>query len=298
MSSFEKHHSKKKQIFNGGNYLLSPLNNKKINSLNYFGTNKKDNNNNQNRINIIVNKINTSQLKKKGTNVECINNILQINKTYSLSRQKNKNKLNSNKILSTYNNINDSHLSSAKSKHKNENRFENHTTADDIKLNVSNNNNIYNLKKLYINKKMKGINFYSKNDSFNNTNNYTPNRLSYEYLKTDINNSSKNLNLKLYVPNNKNNIFRNKIENINYKDYNDIIGTPSGLFKKNTPSNIIIVENYNNKVYIKNNLGKSRDGKKSIDKIKEKCPEELHFYYIRKIQKGKKIEKELEGEGE
>ena len=334
MSSFEKHHSKKKQIFNGGNYLLSPLNNKKINSLNYFGTNKKDNNNNQNRINIIVNKINTSQLKKKSTNVEGINNILQINKTYSLSRQKNKNKLNSNKILSTYNNINDSHLSSAKSKHKNENRFENHTTADDIKLNVSNNNNIYNLKKLYINKKIKDFNFTSKNDSFNNknkntvNNNFLSNRQSYEHLKTETNNNTSNdLNIKLILPNN--NIFGKKSVNQNY---DDIIGTPSGLFKKNNPSNFQfnspgnILRNYYNNPNIKfskeeliikesftnqsTNDSKNKKRQKSIDisisgkensevkknKHKNRCPEDLHFFYINMIQKGKKMENYIQGE--
>ena len=35
MSSLEKHHNKKKLIFNGGNYLLTPIN-KKINSLNFL----------------------------------------------------------------------------------------------------------------------------------------------------------------------------------------------------------------------------------------------------------------------
>ena len=296
MSSFEKnekHYKKKKHIFNGGNYLLSPLNNKKIDSLNYFSINKKNIDfQNKKELKVVINKLNTEQYRKiNNLNLEQLENKLKKNKdkAYSVTRPKNLNKLN------CYANTNNSNLNSAKTNNKN---YNNITTDDWNKNNIAIINNTYNLKKLYINKKMKGINFYSKNDSFNNTNNYTPNRLSYKYLKTDINNSSKNLNLKLFLPNNKNNIFRNKIENINYKDYNDIIGTPSGLFKKNTPSNIIIVENYNNKVYIKNNLGKSRDGKKSIDKIKEKCPEELHFYYIRKIQKGKKIEKELEGEGE
>ena len=296
MSSFEKnekHYKKKKHIFNGGNYLLSPLNNKKIDSLNYFSINKKNIDfQSKKELKVVINKLNTEQYRKiNNLNLEQLENKLKKNKdkAYSVTRTKNLNKLN------CYANTNNSNLNSAKTNNKN---YNNITTDDWNKNKIAIINNTYNLKKLYINKKMKGINFYSKNDSFNNTNNYTPNRLSYEYLKTDINNSSKNLNLKLFLPNNKNNIFRNKIENINYKDYNDIIGTPSGLFKKNTPSNIIIVENYNNKVYIKNNLGKSRNGKKSIDKIKEKCPEELHFYYIRKIQKGKKIEKELEGEGE
>jgi len=65
MSSLEKHHNKKKLIFNGGNYLLTPIN-KKINSLNFFNTNKKENNSqNKNGTKVIVNKINIAQLKKK-----------------------------------------------------------------------------------------------------------------------------------------------------------------------------------------------------------------------------------------
>lgn len=333
MSSFEKHHSKKKHIFNGGNYLLSPLNNKKVNSLNFFGTNKKENNNNHNRINIVVNKINTTQLKKKYTNVESINNILQINKTNSLSRQKNKNKLvNTNKILSTYTNINDSNLSSAKSNHKNDNRYDNHTTTDDINVNMSNNNsNVYNLKKLYINKKIKDFNF-TKNDSFHNnkskTNNYLSNRQSFEYLKTEANsNTSNDLNIKLILPSS--NIFGKKMVNQNY---NDIIGTPSGLFKKNNPTNIqfsspgnilknyyknpnnnfnkeelIIKENFTN---LSTNDSKNKKRQKSIDRSisgkshsnitkiqnKKRCPEELHFFYINMIQKGKRMENNIEGE--
>ena len=329
MSSFEKHYTKKKNIFNGGNYLLSPLNNKKINSLNFFNINRKNNNTqNKNGIKVIVNKINTTQLKKKYTNSEDINNIIQINKTYSLSRPKNKNKLNSNKILSTYSNINESHLSSAKT-NKYENKFENNTTYDDINMN----NKGYNLKKLYINKKIKDINFSSKNDSFNNmkninnTNSYISNRQSYDLLKTDTNNTSSDLNIKLVLPGN--NIFGKKLVNQNY---DDIIGTPSGLFKKNNQSNFKfntpgnILKNFYNNPNIKfnkeeqlikesftnqsTNDSKNKKRIKSIDKSisgidyfneknkrhKNRCPEDLHFFYINMIQKGKKMEKNIEGE--
>ena len=324
MSSLEKHHSKKKLIFNGGNYLLSPLN-KKINSLNFFNTNKKENNiQNINGKKAIANKINIAQLKKKHTNSEDINNIIQINKTYSLSRPKNKNKLKSNKILPTYTNINESNLSSAKTNHK----YENNTTCDDINMN----NNAYNLKKLYINKKIKDINFSTKNDSFNNkrninnTYNYLSNRQSYEHIKTNPNNTSNDLNIKLILPVNNN--FGKKLVNQNY---DDIIGTSSGLFKKNISSNFklntpedVIKNYYNNQnikfnkeeQYIKEsfinqntNNSKMKKKQKSIERSisggdyldnnknnKKKCPEDLHFFYINMIQKGKKMEKYIEGE--
>jgi len=328
MSSFEKHYTKKKNIFNGGNYLLSPLNNKKINSINFFNTNRKNNNTqNKNGIKVIVNKINTTQLKKKYSNSEDVNNIVQINKTYSLSRPKNKNNLNSNKIMYTYSNINESNLSSAKI-NKYGNKFENNTTYDDINMN----NKGYNLKKLYINKKIKDINFSSKNDSFNNikninnTNSYISNRQSYDLLKTDANSTSSDLNIKLVLPGD--NIFGKKLVNQNY---DDIIGTPSGLFKKknqsnfkyNTPGNIL--KNYYNNPNIKFNKeeqiikesfinqttnSKNKKRIKSIDKSmsgveyyneknkrhKNRCPEDLHFFYINMIQKGKKMENNIEGE--
>ncbi len=308
--------------------MLSPLNNKKINSINFFNTNRKNNNTqNKNGIKVIVNKINTTQLKKKYSNSEDVNNIVQINKTYSLSRPKNKNNLNSNKIMYTYSNINESNLSSAKI-NKYGNKFENNTTYDDINMN----NKGYNLKKLYINKKIKDINFSSKNDSFNNikninnTNSYISNRQSYDLLKTDTNSTSSDLNIKLVLPGD--NIFGKKLVNQNY---DDIIGTPSGLFKKknqsnfkyNTPGNIL--NNYYNNPNIKFNKeeqiikenfinqttnSKNKKRIKSIDKSmsgveyyneknkrhKNRCPEDLHFFYINMIQKGKKMENNIEGE--
>ena len=303
MSSFEKlekHHNKKKFIFKGGNYLLSPLNNKKINSLNYFSLNKR-NNDFQNKKGIF-NKINTEQLKKRiDINLEQINKKLNINPKNQLSRPKNLNKLNH------YTNTNNSHLNSV----KNDKKYDNNLTTDDLNKNIIViNNNTYNLKKLYINKKNKEYNYFSNNDSFISPKNGASNIESYEYIKTNINNTSNKLNSQLLLPNQ--NIFGTKLYN------NDIIGTPSGLYKKNNHLNFKknsfgnIMEKFNN--YSKIKINSNTNIKKGIDspisvlkflknkkekankKIKDKCPEELHFYYIRKIQKGKNIEKELEGE--
>ena len=195
------------------------------------------------------------------------------------------------------------------------------------------NNNAYNLKKLYINKKIKDINFSAKNDSFNNnkrninnTYNYLSNRQSYEHIKTNPNNTSNDLNIKLILPVNNN--FGKKLVNQNY---DDIIGTSSGLFKKNISSNFklntpedVIKNYYNNpnikfnkeEQYIKEsfinqntNNSKMKKKQKSIERSisggdyldnnknnKKKCPEDLHFFYINMIQKGKKMEKYIEGE--
>lgn len=273
----EKYHKKKKYIFNGGNYILSPLNKKKINSLNYhYLSNKK-------RKNVIINKINIEKYRKEANTknicLEQINSKLKINILDYLSRPGNLNKLNS------YTNSNNSRFSSARSNNK---YFNNLTTDDLNKIKI--NNNKYNLKNLYNLRKTKEINIYSNNDSYNNIiNNISPKRQKYEYLNTDTNNSHKNVNLLPYCN------FGKKIENIKY---NDILGTPSGLFKRN-----------NYRINFSNNKSnKSSENKnKKLDKpllgvklhkllIKKKCPELLHFYYINKIQKGKQIESELDGE--
>ena len=208
-------------------------------------------------------------------------------------------------------------------------KYDNNLTTDDLNNDIEiNNNNVYNLKKLYINKKIKEINFFTKNDSFNNRNNHSSKRQSYEYLKTDVNNEPKMSNIKLILPDK--NIYDKKLENQNY---DDIIGTPSGLFKKNNFSNfhfnipVNVLKNYYNNPNIKiikdekiiidsytnqsTRDSKNKINKKSIDrnisgkeclnkkkiKINKKiCPEDLHFYYINMIQKGKKLENDIEGE--
>lgn len=252
MASFERNYQyKKKHIFNGGgNYLLSPLNNKRIDSLNIY---KNNNSQNKNSIKIIINKINAEQYRKHNNNFNSpiIENILKNNKTYSLSRTKNdnkpyhKNKLskiklkdisthnNTNNILSNITNSNNSELSSAKT-----NKYENISLTHELLRNKDNinkiSNNAYCLKKLYMDRNMKDI-ISSNNDSFINE----KNRQSTEYLKTDLNDIytsplSKQENIKLILPDT--NIFGKKLT-ADVKNHNDIIGTPSGLFKKNSLSN-------------------------------------------------------------
>ena len=314
MSSFEKYekyHHKKKQLFNGGAYLLSPLNQKNINSLNYFGINKKNNDiKSKNDIKVIVSKLNPDQIRKKNNNVnsEQMNNILKVNRAYSLSKAKNNIKLDSNQIIGTYSNINNTNLSTSKTN----NNYENNLTTENIyknKNNIDLNNDSYNLKKLYINKKIKDISIFTKNDSFNKIKNYSANRQPYVHLQTETN-ISKDSNIKLIIPDR--NIFEKKLEN---KNLEDIIGTPSGLFKKNNQTNFqynprnpnikihrdekIIIDSLTNQSTNdsknKNISGKDYSNIRNIF-VKNKCPEDLHFYYITMIQQGKKLEKEIEGD--
>lgn len=321
MSSFEKYekyHNRKKQLFNGGAHLLSPLN-KKINSLNYFGINKKNNDiQSKNDIKVIVSKLNPDQLRKKNNNInsEQINNILKVNRAYSLSRAKNNIKLDNNQIIGTYSNINTTNLSTSKTN----NGYENNLTSENIyknKNNIDINNDSYNLKKLYINKKIKDISIFAKNDSFNKIKNYSANRQPYVHLQTETN-ILKDSNIKLIIPDR--DFFEKKLEN---KNLEDIIGTPSGLFKKNNQTNFqynprnpnikmhrdekIIIDSLTNQSTndsknkkIQQNIYRSISGKdysnfKNII-IKNKCPEDLHFYYITMVQQGKNLEKEIEGE--
>jgi hypothetical protein len=321
MSSFEKYekyHNRKKQLFNGGAHLLSPLN-KKINSLNYFGINKKNNDiQSKNDIKVIVSKLNPDQLRKKNNNInsEQINNILKVNRAYSLSRAKNNIKLDNNQIIGTYSNINTTNLSTSKTN----NGYENNLTSENIyknKNNIDINNDSYNLKKLYINKKIKDISIFAKNDSFNKIKNYSANRQPYVHLQTETN-ILKDSNIKLIIPDR--GFFEKKLEN---KNLEDIIGTPSGLFKKNNQTNFqynprnpnikmhrdekIIIDSLTNQSTndsknkkIQQNIDRSISGKdysnfKNII-IKNKCPEDLHFYYITMVQQGKNLEKEIEGE--
>ena len=297
-SSIEKNYSKMKKLLNSGNNLLSPLNEKKITR----------NNNSQNKkgIKIIINNLNTNQkTKNNNLNSKVINNILKINKAYSLSRPTNETKLKSKNILSKINkgdissdvnnilsiciNKNNSNITSAKS-----NKYENNSKTEELNISNSNNNNNneYYIKNFYINRNIKS----SNSDSIKN--NIINNKQSYEYLKTDINEIENTPNIKLVVSNDI------------VKKHDDIIGTPSGLFKKNNLSNFqfntagnILKNIYEKK---KKNILKLKDLEKNISEIdyfnnknrkgKYKCPEIMHFHYVYMLQEGKTNEIELEGE--
>lgn len=290
---------KKKKLLNLGNYLLSPLNEKITR-----------NNNSQNKkgIKIIINKLNTRQnTKNSNLNSQVINNIVKKNKTYSLSRPTNENKLkqknilskinkrdissNTNNILSICINTNNSNVSSAKSK-----KYDNNSKTEELNINNSHNynSNEHYIRNFYINR-----NVISSN-SDNIKNNKINSKQSYEYLKTDINEKGNTQNIKLVIPNDI------------VKKHDDIIGTPSGLFKKNnlsnfqfnTPGNMlknIYEKKIKNVIKLKNeDLEKNISGVDYFNdknrKGKYKCPEIMHFYYVYMLQEGKTNEIELEGE--
>lgn len=303
-SSIEKNYNNNKKLFNSGNYFLSPLNEKITRS---------NNSQNKNGIKIIINKLNTNQNSKNcNLNSQVINNILKINKVFSLSRQTNENKLKSknifskinkkdissdaSNILSLYINKNNSNISSAKS-----NKYENNNSkTEELNINNSNiNNNEYYIKNFYINRSISS----SKGDNIKNNNNIINNKQSTEYLKTDINengNTPNSTNIKFVLPNDI------------VKKHDDIIGTPSGLFKKNNLSNFQFNTSGNilKNIYEKKTKNlfklKNKELERNISEVdyfnnknkkgKYKCPEIMHFHYVYMLQEGKTNEIELEGE--
>jgi hypothetical protein len=290
-SSIEKNYCKKKKLLNSGNYLLSPLNENK--------NTRNNNSQNKNGIKIIINKLNTNQnIKNNNLNSQVLNNISRSIKETKLKSKNILSKINKGDISSDVNNIlsicinkNNSNISSAKS-----NKYENNSKTEELNISNSNNNNNneYYIKNFYINRNIKS----SNSDSIKN--NIINNKQSYEYLKTDINEIENTPNIKLVVSNDI------------VKKHDDIIGTPSGLFKKNNLSNFQfntagnILKNFYEKKTKKIFKLKNKDLERNISEVdyfnnnnkkgKCKCPEIMHFYYVYKFQEGKTNEIELEGE--
>ena len=289
-SSIEKNYCKKKKLLNSGNYLLSPLNENK--------NTRNNNSQNKNGIKIIINKLNTNQnIKNNNLNSQVINNISRSIKETKLKSKNILSKINKrnissdvNNFLSIYINKNNSNISSAKS-----NKYENNSKIEELNINNShNNNNEYYINNFYINWNI----ISSNSDSIKN--NIINNKQSYEYLKTDINEIANTPNIKLVLPNDI------------IKKNDDIIGTPSGLFKKNNLSQFQFntAGNMIKNIYEKKNKNilklKNKDLEKNISEVdyfsnknrkgKYKCPEIMHFYYVYMLQEGKTNEIELEGE--
>ena len=289
-SSIEKNYCKKKKLLNSGNYLLSPLNENK--------NTRNNNSQNKNGIKIIINKLNTNQnIKNNNLNSQVINNISRSIKETKLKSKNILSKINKrnissdvNNLLSIYINKNNSNISSAKS-----NKYENNSKIEELNINNShNNNNEYYINNFYINWNI----ISSNSDSIKN--NIINNKQSYEYLKTDINEIANTPNIKLVLPNDI------------IKKNDDIIGTPSGLFKKNNLSQFQFntAGNMIKNIYEKKNKNilklKNKDLEKNISEVdyfsnknrkgKYKCPEIMHFYYVYMLQEGKTNEIELEGE--
>ena len=149
MTSYDKNINKKKFLFKEGNNLKIPLNN----NINVFSDLNNKNHINFPNINPKFNKITpVSQNKQNNNNSHGKNNIVEVSKAYSLSKQKNENKLNKimnskyklskvvsndlsarikeSKILDTYNNT----KNTIKTSQLNSFKMETNSTFDNIKM--------------------------------------------------------------------------------------------------------------------------------------------------------------------
>ena len=280
--SSERHRNKNRYIFKGGNFILSPLNSKNV-SLNFISANKKENNM-KNNTKLIINNLNTKK-SRKNLNQEFIK---------------------SNPNLLVLSRANNSYISDMKMNNPKKNN-----------INLTNIDVSY-MKKLCVNKKAKE-NSYFLNSKSHNKNNLGEKKLSYEYIKTDIPLSNSNLfnkgqreksvpNINLLFPS------KNNIQKSNSHFYDDFLGSSFGLFKKDLPNfrlnpeksfderNIIhkpkddpvrsesgtnLSTNDSKKVkkkIINVNINPNKKGENT-----RKGPEELHWYFVKSIQEGKKL---------
>ena len=284
MSSKERHRNKKNLIFKGGNFILSPLNSNNI-SFNFINKNKKENKP-KNNSNILIN--NLSYIKSKKN----------LNQVF----------IRSNPNLLAFSRGNP-FLNSTKNNNNSSKNF----------INLSNNN----IKKLYANKKSKENNYFlNSSKSHNKNNDLAQKNLSYEYLKTEIpttNNSVLKKNNKIQNIPNINIMYpqKNNFQKSNSHFYDDFLGSPSGLFKKDLPnfkynSSEKIFEEHILRQKGKDKQERSESGtnqstnetkinkKKKVnintdvyiigEKLVRKGPEELHWYFVKSIQDGKKLQ--------
>ena len=247
MTSYDKNINKKKFLFKEGNNLKIPLNN----NINVFSDLNNKNHINFPNINPKFNKITpVSQNKQNNNNSHGKNNIVEVSKAYSLSKQKNENKLNKmmnskyklskvisndlsarineSKILEVYNNKKNTIKTSQLNSFKNETNstFDNiNIFRDSIKINNKSINGLRNLNVKRTNETTASNNI--KNETSNNSNLATKREtIGNLYMKTDTNkiyvNTPKNNNIKLVLPNK--NIFDKKLV-INCKN-DDMLVTP------------------------------------------------------------------------
>ena len=291
MSSQDRHRNKKRYIFKGGNFILSPLNSKNI-SLNFISSNKKEIKN-KNNSKLIINNISTKKTKKN-LNPEFVK---------------------SNPNLLAFSRANNSYL----------NAINHNNTPNKNFVNLTNNNINY-MKKLYVNKKTKENNYFINNSKSHNKNNLGEKKLSYDYLKTEIPSSNSNIfkkGTKVQNIPNINIIFpsKNNFQKSNSNFYDDFYGSSSGLFKKDLPNfkynssdksfeeKIILNkgkedqgrsesgtnQSTNESKIIKNKkVNINIEGNKKVENILRKGPEEIHWYFVKSIQEGKKYQNKFD----
>ena len=275
MSSKERHRNKKNLIFKGGNFILSPLNSNNI-SLNFINTNKKDN-------------------KTKNTSNILINNLSFIKSKKNLNQEF----IRSNPNLLAFSRGNP-FLNSTKNNKNSSKNF----------INITNNN----IKKLYVNKKSKDNNYFiNSSKSHNKNNNLSQKNLSYEYLKTEIpltNNSALKKNTKIQnIPNinvmypQKNNFqksgfFKKDLPNFKYNSSEKILEEQI-LKQKNKDNKTERSESGTNQSTNETKINKKKKVNINTDvyiigeKLVRKGPEELHWYFVKSIQDGKKLQSKI-----
>ena len=270
--------NKKNYIFKGGNFILSPLNSKNI-SLNFISANKKESKN-KNNSNIIINNLSTKKTKKN------------LNQEF----------VKSNPNLLAFSRANNSYIINAIKMSNN-----------DLKKNFVNltNNNINYIKKLYVNKKSKENNYLINSTKSHNKSNLGEKKLSYDYIKTEIPSSNSDIfkkNPKIKNIPNINVLYplKNNFQKSNSNYYDDLLGSSSGLFKKDLPNfkfnssdksfeNNFQPKSKDDQVRSESGTNQSTNDTKNIQKKKvkengiKKGPEEIHWFFVKSIQEGKKF---------
>lgn len=268
MTSYDKKNiNKNKYLYKEGNNLISPLNNNQPKSLNINIFSELNNQKQLNfpNINPKFNKLTpVIQNKKNNNNSHGKNNIIEISKVFSFSKEKNENKINKimnskyklskvvsndlssrineSKILDIYNNT----KNTTKASPLNSFKMETNSTYDNINIFKDsikiNNKSINGLRNIDINKRNINEN-YSYNNNINNEISSNNSNIATKretigklYANTDIsetglNTPKNNNNVKLVLPNK--NIFDKKLV-INCKNNinNNILGTPFESFDK------------------------------------------------------------------
>ena len=292
------------------NNQLKPLNlnMKKINKLYVSSNHKNDKGKNSNEFNKIsvLSKINKRDYSNR-------NNANKILEALGTSSNQNINRLELSKLNSS----------------KEENSLFNNLTKRSINyLNSINKNNISGLNEIrlkYDNLNIDNNSYFnvlSENNSNKNTNITTQRKtLSKHYMNTEINNNINNLNinssykdmsLKLFL-HNKNNINKKLILNCPIEPNNESpikldLKLKKEIRPKKQENNIKAIKlpsRNEEEPLLRERIGYSYNKGNSINKIKNNiyqkdssyinndtfsCPEELHFYYIQSIQRGKNSE--------
>ena len=329
MASSGKNKSKKNS-FKVGNNLLFPISNEKINLVNYYSAlklNKKMDLKKQSK-NINVNTYNNIQNKKMIETTELNNSKIKIkplefssstNNSQILEKivKETKNKKQPRLTLNKTNNNFRMDTSRENMNNKNISSPNNNFDKSQININRVNKNNLFNSSNQNIYKNIVEIN---KSNSKPYINNIIINNSSTNINSSQINNNSKinnieinsqkKSNVKLIFNNNTNSPKKLKIDNLDFtfslkrKDsplaststnQNLSKGNYKILFKKQRNisdlNDILNNDNINN--FIKPEFNFNNEPKK---KKKIRGPEDLHYYYISVIQKGKKKEIEFEKE--